>query len=124
MIDFSLEDSGIFYVKFLGTVSTKDIKKYLNEFDLLNDLPENLVFLYDLRGVRLKVSFIDLFSLAKLAKKVTSPYKSVNTAFVVNKPKTTFYSILFTRKYLAGRNKRKVFSREKYANEWLNSRLN
>ena len=121
MINFYLSDSGIFKVTFSGTVTAEDITKYLLEFESLNNLPQAFLSLYDLRDANMDLKIIDILSISKLTKKVTSSYETVRTAFLVNKPNLTAYSILFTRESSHKKSVRRVFSTEEAAIKWLNN---
>lgn len=119
MISYSLKDSGIFYVNFSGEVSVDDIKKYLLEFKTLTNLPQNFLSLYDLRGALMKLSAEDIAYFGKLSEEVTASYKSVTTALLVNKPKLTAYSFLFSTDHNSEKTTRLVFINEKEALDWL-----
>ena len=119
MINYSLSETGIFHVTFSGNVSVEDIKKYLQEFEKLSNLPQNLLALYDLRGANLKLTHNDLIFLSELTSKVTASYKTVRTAFLVDKPDQTTYSIIFTEQLVLEKTARKVFSTESAALNWL-----
>lgn len=120
MIKYTFNDSGIFYVSFIDMVSLNDIEVYLSEFERLDYLPGDVLLLYDLREAQLNLKFKDIFHISKIAKKVTSTYTSVRTAFLVNKPKLTAYSLLFTRDLVPAKTVRRVFSTEEAALKWLN----
>lgn len=119
MISYSLNDSGIFYVKFSGTVTAEDVKAYLLEFETLNDLPENFLSLYDLRDADINLDREDILSISDLTIKVTASYKTVRTAFLVHKPVVTAYTYLFITELPSEKTVRKVFSTEDAAIKWL-----
>ena len=119
MINYTLKDTGIFYVTFSKTVSVEDIKKYLLEFELLKSLPLNLLALYDLRNAIIRLTQKDLIFISELTEKVTASYKTVRTAFLVSEPALTAYSILYTEELVPVKTKRKVFSTEEAALNWL-----
>ncbi len=119
MISYSLKDSGIFHVMFTETISAEDIKNYLLEFKMLNNLPQDFLALYDLRGVDMKLTQKDLNIISVLTDQVTSSYKTVKTAFLVDRPNITAYSILFPDTSVPDKTIRKVFSTEEAAIEWL-----
>lgn len=119
MISYSLHDSGIFYVKFSGSVTAEDIKAYLLEFELLNDLPKDFLSLYDLRNADINLNKEDILSISDLTNKVTASYKTVRTAFLVLKPLVTAYSYLFIDELPSEKTVRKVFSTEEAAIKWL-----
>ena len=118
MITYSLEDSGIFYVRFSDSVSAEDIKKYLSDFAKINDLPLDFLSLYDLRDANLTIVAEDVASISNLANKIVSSFRTVRTAFLVNKPDITAYSILFKNSASKGI-AREVFSTREAAINWL-----
>ncbi len=119
MINYYLDESGIFFVKFSGTVTAKDIKAYLLEFDSINDLPGDFLSLYDLRDADMDLNKEDILSISDLTNKVTAAYKTVRTAFLVHKPVVTAYSYLFISELPSEKTIRKVFSTEEAAIKWL-----
>ncbi len=123
MISFSLRDSGIFYVDFSDTVTVEDIKNYLFEFARLDNLPKNIYLLYDLTEVDMNLELVDISFISKLAEKVTSSYKTIRTAFLVDKPKITAYSILFNVDTSSEKILRNAFSTEEAALKWLKQQV-
>ena len=121
MITYSLRDDGIFYVTFSETVTVNDILKYLQDFEALNNLPKDLLTMYDLRDVDMDITSRDIISIAKMTEMATVPFKTVRTAFLVDKPNLTAFSILFTEELVPVKTKRNVFSTEKAALNWLRS---
>lgn len=119
MISYSLNNSGIFHVKFSGAITVEDIKRYLLEFKMITSLPQDFKSLYDLRDADLSLTFGDILAISRLTKKVTAPFKTVRTAFLVSKPNVTAYSILFSTQLSHRRTVRKVFSTEGAALDWL-----
>ena len=119
MIRYSLREDGIFYVSISGTVSVEDISKFLLAFEKLSNLPKDLLALYDLRNVDMNLTVKDLIVLSELSIKVTAPFNSVKTSFLVENPKLTAYSILFTEELMPENTMRKVFSTEEAALNWL-----
>lgn len=119
MISYSLKESGIFYVDFSETVSLEDIKSYLREFEKLDKLPQDFLSLYDLRGANLLLDSEDIMAISEISEEVTVDYKSVKTAFLVDKPKLTAYSFLFSVDHNSEKTMRLVFSNEKEALDWL-----
>ncbi len=122
MIEYSLEDSGIFKVIFRGEVNVNDIRDYLLEFEKIDSLNKDILLLYDLREAKMKITLKDIFAISKAAKKATLTYDSVRTAFLVTQPNLTAYSILFTKDLASSNTKRKVFSTENIAFKWLLSK--
>lgn len=119
MISYSLDDSGIFYVKFSGIITVEDIEAYLLKFGTLSDLPEDFLSLYDLRDAEMNLDKDDILSISELTEKVTASYKTVRTAFLVNKPVITAYTYLFTTELAPDKTIREVFSTEEAALTWL-----
>jgi len=118
MISYSLEDSGIFDVKFSGIISLNDVNKFLSDFDMINYLPQDIMLLYDLREANLNFNTRDIWSISEMTNKATSSYNSVRTAILVNKPNSTAYSILFAKES-SHKIIRKVFSTVEAAIAWL-----
>lgn len=119
MIEYSLLESGIFQVNLSGTVTRNDIKDYLLDFSQIDNLPVDLKIFYDLRKVRMNLGFKDILFISKLSKRATYRYQIVRTALLVDTPKITAYSILFSSLLTSKKTYRKVFSTEKAAYKWL-----
>ena len=119
MITYSLNNDGIFYVTFSGIVTVEDIENYLLDFEKLSNLPQDLRALYNLRSADMKLTHDDLIYISELTNKATAVYKTVRTAFLVDEPKITAYSIIFTEQLTSSKTKRKVFSTESAALSWL-----
>jgi len=119
MIQYSLIENEIFYVTFSETIDVENIKTFLHEFKNIGILPENLLAFYNLQNATMKLSWVDILVIANLAKKVTAPFKSVRTVFLVNEPTNTAYSMLFIQSPSHKKSVRKVFSTEDAAMEWL-----
>ena len=49
MIEYRLDDSGIFYINFSGKITAEDIRIYLKEFENIKNLPNDLLLLYDMQ---------------------------------------------------------------------------
>lgn len=118
MINYSLNNDGIFYVQFSETVSLEDIKEYLQDFEKINYLPQNLMTLHDFGNAKMLLTGKDIAIISELTDKATTFYRTVKTAFIVDKPNLTAYSILFAEDS-RGKTKRKVFSTEEAALNWL-----
>jgi len=119
MIKSFFTDEGIFYVKFLGIVSLDDINSFLEEFVSKKYTSENLLSLYDLHGAELNFDISHIKTVADKADIITTDFKNVKTAFVVNKPDLSVYSILFIENSTSKKNRRNVFSTEESALKWL-----
>jgi len=119
MINYSLDDSGIFNVTFSCSVTADEIINYLLEFELLNNLPDDFLSLYDLTDADIKLKQKDILFISELTLKVTSFYRSVRTAFLVNNPVLTAYSYLFINNSIPKKTTRKIFSTKVAAINWL-----
>lgn len=119
MIQYSITNDGILQINIKGKTSANDLRNYLNEFGNNDNLPKELLTFYNLRNADMNLNLLEIVSVAKLAKKVTSHYKSVRTAFLVNKPNVTAYSMLFIQAPSNRKSKRKVFSTKEAAINWL-----
>ncbi len=119
MIGYWLEESGIFVVKFSETVGIEEIKKYISAFEKLSNLPDNILILYDFREALVKLKKEHIQMLNELAEKASRKYLSAKTAFIVDKPIITAIMLMFSEKTLTTKTKRKVFSTEIAAREWL-----
>ena len=119
MITYSLKESGIFYVTFSGDVSKDDVMDYLDEFEKIGNLPENLLTFYDLRDASMNMKLPEIVAISKKAKKVTNSYKTVKTVFVVDSPGLTAYVMLYIMQSVKTKNIRKVFSTTDAAYKWL-----
>ena len=123
MITYELNKEDIFLVRITGDIVQDDIKNYLYEFKNIDNLPKNLLTFYDLQNANINLSFTEIVSMARLAKKVTLPYDTVRTAFLVNKPNITAYALLFIQAFTDNKNVRKVFTKSAEATGWLKSSI-
>ena len=119
MITFKLSDSKIFYVKLIGTISVGDIEKYLGEFKSISDLPPDIKLLYDMTEAEMNLNVDDIHLISKLAEDATQKYESVKTAFLVNQPLLTAYSVLFSEFKSSSKTSRQIFSTLDAATDWL-----
>jgi len=119
MIKYKLLDTGIFYVEFTSIVTLGDIKFYLNEFEKIAELQQNLLILYDFQRVNLQIKPDNILEISELAEKVTRTCQTVRTAFVATNPDITAFSILFERYKSVETTQRKVFYTVEAAMEWL-----
>ena len=99
-------------VDFKGLVTFK-------EFTDFEELPNELCLLYDLRYAVLDSSPEEINMVSQAAEAATQKYKSVKTAFVVNKPKETAYSTLFSQISKSKKTQRQIFSTKSTALKWL-----
>lgn len=118
MISYIL-DQNILVISFIGKINNDDIFNYLHEFSSIADLPSNLLLLYDLLNAELEVAPSDIKKISTIADSSTKKYQSVKTAFLVNDPKLTAYSTLFTNLANPNKTQRKIFSTKEAALKWL-----
>ena len=119
MINYTLNDDQIFYVKFTGDVNYQEIAEYLKRFESLEHLPADLRLIYDFSEANLTVDPDDIQKISSMADAVTTKYKSVRTAFLVTKPMETAFTMLFIQEKSEMDKKRKVFTTREVAEEWL-----
>jgi hypothetical protein len=119
MITHNLDKNNIFCIKLTGIITYEDINDFLIEFKSFNKLPEDVLLLYDLFNAEFKISPQDIESISKLADVATRNYKSVKTAFLVDKPMVTAFSSLFADIKDDEKKERKIFSTEEAARNWL-----
>lgn len=124
MIKYRFDDSNIFTVTFSETVTKKNILDFLLEFGTLQNLPKELLILYNILDAKINLQMDDLISISQVADKVTSSYKMVRTAFVVDQPTITAYSYLFSHNTSSKNKIRRVFSSDEAAIKWLSSFIN
>lgn len=123
MINYSLNKDNILYVTFSEKVTVEDIKNYLLEFEKIDNMPQYLLSLYDLRSCELVIENKDIAIISELTDYFTRKFQKVRTAFLVDKPNLTAYSILFSEELVPKRTKREVFSTEEAALIWLKSNI-
>ncbi|MFC2103915.1 STAS/SEC14 domain-containing protein [Bacteroidota bacterium] len=121
MITYSLK-TDIFLVIFEGKITFEEIVNYLKDFSDLEDLPNDLLLLYDLSNVELNFAPAEIKMISHVADLSTQKYSSIKTAFLVDKPKMTAYSTLFSNLADEIKTQRKIFSTKEAALEWLNSK--
>ncbi len=110
---------------FLHVTSSKDINyddlvDFLKEFSKMETLPNEVRVLFDLRSANLNLHLEEISKLSALAEKSTKKIKSIRTAFIVEEPKATAYTMLYSWMPKDDRLLREHFSTEKAAIEWLN----
>ena len=119
MIQHTFGTDGILYVEFTSDVNLQNIKDFLHEFQKIKKLPKELLILYDLRKTKINIHTNDIPEISELAVTVTKKFKTVNTAFVVDKPNLTAYSVLFSKLTSKDTTVRQVFSTMDAAVGWL-----
>lgn len=118
MITYSFENS-IFQVQLKGDIRFKDIINYLKDFGELEHLPQDILLLYDLDRIETDFSLSEIRMISHLAELSTKKYNSVKTAIVVNDPKLTAFSSLFSESVKGKKTIRKIFSGKNTAIKWL-----
>lgn len=118
MIDISLE-KGIVYVNFKGIINIEELISFLKEFGNIEDFPMHLLLLYDLQEADLKINAKDIETISDYSELATQKYISVKTAFLVNEPKLTAYSTLFSELANPNKTQRKIFSTKEATIKWL-----
>ncbi|NOQ25594.1 MAG: hypothetical protein GQ564_09570 [Bacteroidales bacterium] len=113
-------DKNIYKVIYSGIVNFEEIINFLHEFSHIENLPKKLSLLYDLRDADLKVAPNELKKMSQVAEESTKKYTSVKTAFLVDDPKITAYSTLFSNQSVEKKTERKTFSTMEAALKWLN----
>ncbi len=119
MIEHSIDENGILHVDFKGEIDFTAIAKWLAQFSEIHNLPLNLYLIYDLRNANLKLDAANLIKIAKRTDEATQDYKSIRTAFLINKNKLTAYTTLFTFLRSNRRTIRKAYSEMGAAYNWL-----
>ena len=119
MITYSFNDVNIFCIKFFGDITFEEIENFLSKFKTLSNLPQNLILLYDFSEANLSIKPDDVKVISTLADEATINYKSVKTAFLVDKPLETAFSVLFSQIKNNKKKARKVFITESAAVHWL-----
>ena len=122
MISYAFID-GILRVTPTGDIDYKDLVHFLRDFSTLEHLPEDLKVLYDLRQANVNLHLDDISKLSSLAEQLTKNVKTIKTAFVVEDPKATAYTMLYSWLPTTIRLKRENFSTEDAAVLWLNKPL-
>ncbi|PLX20216.1 MAG: hypothetical protein C0597_04440 [Marinilabiliales bacterium] len=120
MITYSLE-KGIFEVEITENVTFEEIINYLKDFSELNDLPSDILLLYDLTKINVDFSVSEIRMISHAAELSTKKYNSIKSAFVVDKPKLAAYTSLFSDSIKDKKTTRKIFSTRKAALTWLNT---
>jgi hypothetical protein len=118
MISYTF-DQDILYITFTGEIKLEDIIEYLKEFDNLDSLPKNLHLLYDLVNAKLNIAPTEIKIISQIADISTHEYSSTKTAFLVDNPKVTAYSTLFSNVTTNPKTQRKIFSTKEAAIKWL-----
>nr|WP_321410616.1 hypothetical protein [uncultured Carboxylicivirga sp.] len=118
MITYAYID-GILHVTPTKDIYFKDLVSFLEDFSQLDNLPANVKILYDLRDANVFLHLDEISKLSNLAEKMTLNVKNIRTAFVVEDPKATAYTMLYSWMPKTDRLKREHFSTEDAAVLWL-----
>lgn len=113
-------DKDIYKVIYSGIVSFEEIIQFLNEFSRIENLPKKLSILHDLRDADFKFAPSELKKISQAGEESTIKYSSVKIALLVNDPKITAYSTLFSNHSVEKRTQRNTFSTMEAALKWLN----
>ena len=118
MISFTIDNTGIFIIKYSGIVSYDEVISSMNKFKKL-DLDKDLRLLHDTRDAELNISPEDLNELYNFSNIISKQFNSFKTAFVVNNPSNTALSIiLLSMKNIRKTNKKSFYSYD-VAYNWL-----
>ena len=112
---------------YLHVTPTKDINyhdlaDFLMDFSKMETLPDEVRILFDLRYAKLSLHLEEISKLSSLAEELTKKINSIRTAFIVEDPKATAYTMLYSWMPKDDRLIREHFSTEKAAIEWLNQK--
>jgi len=118
MISYTFSQD-ILTITFCDVINLDGIKNYLKEFDSLEYLPEKLLLLYDLSNADLQIAPGEIKEISEIANISTQAYTSTKTAFLVNDPKITAYTTLFSNFVSNSKTQRKIFSTKEAALNWL-----
>ena len=118
MINYLLEEQ-IYIVAFTEKVDFKEVSEFIKEFYSIKSLPNELYVLYDLRTADFKFTFNEIRLISKIAENSTKRYKKIKTAILVQNPKLTAYTMLFSIQSVGRKTQRKIFSTKDAAIKWL-----
>ncbi|MBS2097667.1 hypothetical protein [Carboxylicivirga linearis] len=99
-----------------------DLVDFLMDFSKMEALPDEVKVLFDLRNAHLDLHLDDINKLSSLAEELTKNVQSIRTAFIVEDPKVTAYTMLYSWMPKDDRLLREHFSTEQAAIEWLNKK--
>lgn len=115
----SVFEDGIFKITFKDYVSLEDILTFLSDFGKIDYLPNDLLLLYDLENANIAFDPSEIKNISNNAESSTTKYNSIKTAFLVNDPKLSAYSTIFSNHSLEIKTERKTFSTKLAAENWL-----
>lgn len=119
MVNYSVDEQGIFHVNFLEIVEYLDIVKWLAEFSEITPASPYLYMIYDISNVDLRLDSFKLLSLARRADEATYAYDRVRTAFIMNKGTLRTYMFLLSFLRSGKKTIRKSFTNYTSAKQWL-----
>ncbi len=119
MINYQLDENGIFRIVFNGVISLESILSFLDDFYQFENLPPELILLYDLTKATFDLDPVKIKMLSEKALAVTIKYHKIRTAFVVAGPKVTAYTMLLSIMMPNEKATREIFSTLEAAEEWL-----
>jgi hypothetical protein len=119
MINYEIDENGIFTVKFKGDISFDEILAFIQILKDFNELKNQLKVLYDLSDAELELSQEQVRQISEKGIEATSRFERVMAAFVVSEPKETAYSIIFSLLNSSPHTIRDVFSTRSAAISWL-----
>jgi len=106
-------------VTFTGNISYDEIVNWLGEFALIENLPNHIKLLYDLRNAILLIDMIKLIQITKKAEEVTKNFEKVKTVFLIEEADRSTFSLLFSFLDTTGKTIRKLFTSYEKSIEWL-----
>lgn len=109
----------ILHVNFEGKITSKELFEFLDEFGTLEGIPAHCKLFFDLRKASISLKLDEISKLSEVAEEKTQKCESVKTAFCVEDPKITAYTMLFSWLPKNSKIKRKQFSTKEAALEWL-----
>lgn len=119
LINYQLEESGIFRIIFSGKIPVDNILSFLDDFYLFENLPNELILLYDFTRAEFDLDPVKIKILSAKAMEVSINYDKIRTAFVVAEPKVTAYTMLFSMMIPNEKATREIFSTVEAAEDWL-----
>ncbi len=112
---------GTFHVSLTENIGFSDLVGFLKNLSKIEDLPSDLKVFYDLRQADVHLHLDEINKLSELSEKITSNLNSIKTAFIVEDPTVTAYTMLYSWLPNSDRLKREQFSTEFAALAWLNN---
>lgn len=120
MITFTFIE-GTLRVTLTEHIGFNELVGFLHDLTKVDNLPADLKVFYDLRQADVHLHLDEINKLSAMAEKMTTNLNSIKTAFVVEDPTVTAYTMLYSWLPSDDRLKREQFSTEEAALEWLNT---